>query len=87
MYVTDHGNPSLYDTATVNITIEDQNDNPPVFTESKVSINIPENAGRQIIQQILAVDLDTGDNSKLIYTIEGGGFFCYTSNYSKPFFV
>jgi hypothetical protein len=36
---TDNGQPTLDDTCTVKVTIEDINDNPPVF-DKQVSVNV-----------------------------------------------
>ncbi|VDH90723.1 protocadherin-16/23 [Mytilus galloprovincialis] len=71
-FVQDHGNPSLYETTTIIVNVQDQNDNSPVFEESQITIDIPENAGQQSLQKILAHDKDYGDNGKIFYTIDAG---------------
>ncbi|XP_052077487.1 protein dachsous-like [Mytilus californianus] len=71
-FVRDHGNHSLYETTTIIINVQDQNDNSPVFEETQITIDIPENAGQQSLQKILAHDKDDGDNGKIFYTIEAG---------------
>lgn len=39
---TDLGTPPLSNQATVNISVTDSNDNPPIFTQPSYSIRIPE---------------------------------------------
>lgn len=66
----DGGTPPLRGTMTVNITILDVNDNPPVFAESVYSATIPENAtvGTPVLK-VSATDLDTGENGLIEYSI------------------
>lgn len=62
---------SLTATATVNITINDVNDNPPQFQLSQYNISIRENASiGSIIYQLQAIDNDrTKEHSTLTYAI------------------
>ncbi|KAL1505217.1 hypothetical protein ABEB36_004831 [Hypothenemus hampei] len=66
----DGGTPPLRGEMTVNITIQDVNDNPPVFNQSRYFASIQENStvGTSILQ-ILATDLDEGDNAQIVYSI------------------
>ncbi|XP_041987836.1 protein dachsous [Aricia agestis] len=66
----DGGTPPLRGTMTVNITILDVNDNPPVFAESAYSAVIPENAtvGTSVLK-VFATDLDAGENGLIEYSI------------------
>ncbi|KAM3963659.1 dachsous cadherin-related 1 [Aphomia sociella] len=66
----DGGTPPLSGTMTVNITILDVNDNPPVFAESAYSANIPENAtvGTPVLK-VFATDADAGENGIIEYSI------------------
>ncbi|XP_050668610.1 protein dachsous isoform X2 [Leptidea sinapis] len=66
----DGGTPPLRGTMTVNITILDVNDNPPVFAESAYSAMIPENAtvGTTVLK-VFATDSDTGENGIIEYSI------------------
>lgn len=70
---TDLGIPPLSSQATVNITVLDSNDNAPSFSEISYSAEISEdcNVG-DVVTQVLATDLDTDMNGKIIYTIERG---------------
>jgi len=70
-FVSDHGNPSLYDATTIIVNVGDKNDNLPIFEESEVQINVPENAGQQTVHRVLAHDKDDGVNGKIFYTIDG----------------
>lgn len=48
----------------------DTNDNPPVFKESAYSFDIPENAARgSVVGTVAAIDLDSGPNAQLTYTV------------------
>lgn len=66
----DGGTPPLRGTMTVNITILDVNDNPPVFAESAYSATIPENAtiGTTVLR-VSATDSDAGENGMMEYSI------------------
>ncbi|CAK1600650.1 unnamed protein product [Parnassius mnemosyne] len=66
----DGGTPPLRGTMTVNITILDVNDNPPVFAESAYSATIPENAtiGTTVLK-VSATDSDAGENGLIEYSI------------------
>ncbi|XP_045768746.1 protein dachsous [Maniola jurtina] len=66
----DGGTPPLRGTMTVNITILDVNDNPPVFAESVYSAMIPENAtvGTAVLK-VFAIDSDAGENGLIEYSI------------------
>jgi len=66
--------PSLNSTATITITVEDRNDNAPIFDE--VGYNISQAEGSEdvgtIIFNISAVDIDAGSNSVVLYSIVAG---------------
>ncbi|CAH1264999.1 FAT4 [Branchiostoma lanceolatum] len=64
---------ALSNFTTVNITIEDVNDNHPVFTPSVYTTSVLEGAsvGSQLIQ-LTATDADLGNNSVLDYAITAG---------------
>ncbi|XP_013178590.1 PREDICTED: protein dachsous [Papilio xuthus] len=66
----DGGTPPLRGTMTVNITILDVNDNPPVFAESVYSATIPENAtiGTTVLK-VFATDSDAAENGLIEYSI------------------
>ncbi|XP_060803701.1 protein dachsous [Amyelois transitella] len=66
----DGGTPPLRGTMTVNITILDVNDNPPIFAESAYSATIPENAtvGTTVLK-VFATDADAGENGLIEYSI------------------
>lgn len=68
--VTDNGRPALEDLCTFKVTIEDINDNPPVFDKSKYSEPLPED--KQVKDQVMrisATDLDDGDFSIVKYKL------------------
>lgn len=66
----DGGDPKLTGTMTVNVNIDDTNDNPPVFEYTLYNITINETIepGEEIIQ-IRAEDADIGINSEIAYGI------------------
>ncbi|XP_034019490.1 cadherin EGF LAG seven-pass G-type receptor 1 isoform X2 [Thalassophryne amazonica] len=60
-------------TATVHITVEDENDNYPQFSEKKYVVQIPENvAVNTKVIQVEATDKDEGNNAKVQYSIISG---------------
>ncbi|XP_033930567.1 cadherin EGF LAG seven-pass G-type receptor 1 isoform X1 [Pseudochaenichthys georgianus] len=60
-------------TATVKITVEDENDNYPQFTEKRYVVQIPENvAVNTNIIKVEATDKDEGNNAKVQYSIISG---------------
>ncbi|KAL4230920.1 Protocadherin-18 [Mactra antiquata] len=66
----DGGEPKLTGTLTVNINIDDTNDNPPVFEHTLYNITINETieVGAEIIQ-LKATDADVGINSEIVYKL------------------
>lgn len=73
MQAIDHGTPPLSNLATLNVSIVDANDNPPIFSQNSYSATIREDAeiGDRILQ-VKASDMDSGDNGKVLYKIERG---------------
>ncbi|KAF2367299.1 Cadherin [Trinorchestia longiramus] len=67
----DQGRPSLSSNLTVDMEVQDVNDNPPVFEKQSYSISILESlpANSQFFQ-VTATDKDTGNNARLTYTIK-----------------
>lgn len=67
---SDGGTPPLKGRMTVNITILDVNDNPPLFTENAYSASVPENAtvGTAVLK-VSATDADAGENGEIEYSI------------------
>lgn len=52
------------------LKVTDTNDNPPIFKESAYSFDIPENAARgAVVGAVGAIDLDSGPNALLTYTV------------------
>ncbi|XP_073724829.1 cadherin EGF LAG seven-pass G-type receptor 1 [Misgurnus anguillicaudatus] len=60
-------------TATVHITIEDENDNNPQFSEERYLVQVPENiAVNSQVAVVKATDKDAGNNAKVHYSIISG---------------
>ncbi|GAA6097187.1 cadherin EGF LAG seven-pass G-type receptor 1 isoform X1 [Tachysurus ichikawai] len=60
-------------TATVHITVEDENDNSPQFSEKRYVVQVPENvAVNTRVAQVEATDKDEGNNAKVHYSIIKG---------------
>ncbi|XP_074554309.1 cadherin EGF LAG seven-pass G-type receptor 1 isoform X2 [Halichoeres trimaculatus] len=60
-------------TATVHITVEDENDNYPQFSEKRYLVKVPENVGVNTkVVQVEATDKDEGNNAKVHYSIISG---------------
>ena len=69
--VTNHlASPELYSTAVVVVTLIDENDNNPVFSQMFYSVQIPESTafGTEILE-LDAMDIDSGSNSELVFSI------------------
>ncbi|XP_055711472.1 protein dachsous-like [Phlebotomus papatasi] len=66
----DGGTPPLRGQMTVNITIQDVNDNQPIFNQSRYFASVPENAtvGTSILQ-VFATDTDAAENGLVEYAI------------------
>ena len=66
----DGGSPPLRGSMTVNITIQDVNDNQPIFNQSRYFASVAENAtiGTSVLQ-VFATDTDEGDNGRISYSI------------------
>ncbi|CAH0559984.1 unnamed protein product [Brassicogethes aeneus] len=66
----DGGTPPLRGEMTVNITIQDVNDNQPIFNQSRYFATVPENATiGTIVLQVFATDNDAGENGQVEYSI------------------
>ncbi|CAL8242134.1 unnamed protein product [Merluccius merluccius] len=60
-------------TATVHITVEDENDNYPQFSEKRYVVRVPEDvAVNTKVIQVEATDRDQGNNAKVHYSIISG---------------
>ena len=70
---SDQGTPPLTETVSVNVTIEDINDNPPVFSDSNFTVTVAENlpVGTRFLN-VTASDSDIGDNALLAWSIVRG---------------
>ncbi|XP_072251819.1 protocadherin gamma-C5-like isoform X16 [Leuresthes tenuis] len=67
---TDVGSPPLSTKKTINVTITDVNDNPPVFTQTTYTVYLKENGiPGSILYSVSASDLDSGENAKISYSI------------------
>lgn len=66
----DGGTPPLRGEMTVNITIQDVNDNQPIFNQSRYFATVPENTtvGTSVLQ-VFATDHDAGENGQIEYSI------------------
>lgn len=66
----DGGSPPLRGKMTVNITIQDVNDNQPIFNQSRYFATVPENAtiGTSVLQ-VYATDTDASENGLVEYSI------------------
>ena len=68
IYAVDGGFPVRTGSVKVNITITDQNDNPPVFSEMEYNVTVQENSPvNSSILVVTASDADSGDNGQVSY--------------------
>ncbi|XP_013037677.3 protocadherin Fat 4-like isoform X2 [Anser cygnoides] len=68
---TDSGRPPLSSSLDLSITVEDENDNPPVFPQKSYSVTVKENEPPHVILNATATDKDIGYNAIIHYTIIG----------------
>lgn len=71
--VEDKGEPRRHGYLQVNVTVQDINDNPPVFSQTLYQARVPEDApvGASVLQ-VTATDADEGTNADIRYRLEGG---------------
>lgn len=71
--VEDNGLPKLSDTATITVTILDENDNTPTFSKDTYVARVSESAtvGTEV-KTVFASDLDSGVNGEVSYSIVSG---------------
>ncbi|NXA99226.1 CELR2 protein, partial [Cnemophilus loriae] len=73
LLASDHGTPSLNSTATVQITVLDVNDNPPVFSSLEYHVHVKESIPiGSHITEVSAKDCDAGTNAEITYAIISG---------------
>ncbi|XP_012237124.1 DE-cadherin [Bombus impatiens] len=67
---TDNGRPQLDDVCTFKVTIEDVNDNGPVFDKVAYTESVPQDLplGREVMR-VSATDIDDGNNSVVYYSL------------------
>ncbi|NXE10306.1 CELR3 protein, partial [Lophotis ruficrista] len=68
---TDSGKPSRSASLVLSITVEDLNDNPPVFPQKSYSVTVKENELPHVILSATATDEDIGYNAIIHYAIIG----------------
>ena len=70
---TDNGKPQLQDSEDIDVTVNDENDNKPEFTETIYTGAVREDAlpGEPVLQ-ITARDFDKDANGQVFYTFHGG---------------
>ncbi|NXT78942.1 FAT4 protein, partial [Zapornia atra] len=69
---TDSSNASIFNEVSVNVTVIDENDFPPVFPSSLIEASLKEALPAAQIVQLNAQDNDTGQNGVLTYGILSG---------------
>ncbi|XP_059143811.1 protocadherin alpha-6-like [Physella acuta] len=69
----DHGTPPLSGSTTVVLTIRDVNDNPPVFSQTAYSLEVPENSAYDLsIGRVSATDADRDTNAIFYFKMAPG---------------
>eukprot|EP00795_Rhopilema_esculentum_P000635 gene635-10339_t len=87
----DLGTPRQTSTATLHVTVTEENKYSPVFSKSTYEKQIPEN--QQVFKELLTVlarDEDTGDNGLLRYTVASGNLhetFAISSNNGSLYLI
>ncbi|XP_078509585.1 protocadherin alpha-7-like isoform X4 [Lissotriton helveticus] len=65
----DGGNPKRSGTSEIIITVQDVNDNTPVFDSELYTVKVPENTALgTLLIKVNATDLDEGTNSQILYS-------------------
>uniref|UniRef100_A0A3B1ILC7 Cadherin domain-containing protein n=1 Tax=Astyanax mexicanus TaxID=7994 RepID=A0A3B1ILC7_ASTMX len=66
----DAGTPPMFSSKVVPIMIGDVNDNPPVFTHSEYTIQVPENKAQGfLVTRVRAMDADARQNAQIQYSL------------------
>ncbi|EZA53077.1 hypothetical protein DMN91_003013 [Ooceraea biroi] len=66
----DGGTPPLRSRLHVNVTVQDVNDNPPIFNQTSYVSSVPENATvGTLVLAVNATDADAGENGRIEYSI------------------
>ncbi len=66
MVASDNGNPRLSSSVTVRITVQDVNENEPVFEKTFYNVSIKENEAENLcFLKVVATDPDCGVNSQV----------------------
>ena len=77
---TDQGDPPMSASAQVTIFIADLNDNPPIFTEPSLTVNVSESTPvGASVATFQATDADLGSNAEIVYELVG--------NNAQPFAI
>ncbi|XP_075057066.1 protocadherin-11 Y-linked-like [Mixophyes fleayi] len=65
---TDSGIPPLTSTIMIHVSVQDVDDNPPIFNTHLYDITVKENESPHVILNVSAVDMDTGNNAIILYS-------------------
>ncbi|VDM60776.1 unnamed protein product [Angiostrongylus costaricensis] len=68
----DSDRPPRFSITSIDVLVEDENDNTPVFEQVIYEKEIMENSEQQVLLCVFAKDLDTGSNSNVSYSIISG---------------
>ena len=71
--VSDRGQPPLFSTTSLTVTVIDVNDNEPVFSQDQYQFRILENLAAHSVGFILAQDRDSGSNAAIQYSLADTG--------------
>ncbi|XP_055985703.1 cadherin EGF LAG seven-pass G-type receptor 3 isoform X1 [Sorex fumeus] len=72
-YAVDRGMPPLRTPVSIQVTVQDVNDNAPIFPAEEFEVRVKENSiVGSVVAQITAVDPDEGPNAHIMYQIVEG---------------
>ncbi|XP_060060672.1 cadherin EGF LAG seven-pass G-type receptor 3 isoform X2 [Erinaceus europaeus] len=72
-YAVDRGMPPLRTPVSIQVTVQDVNDNAPIFPAEEFEVQVKENSiVGSVVAQITAVDPDEGPNAHIMYQIVEG---------------
>ncbi|XP_061191820.1 cadherin-23-like [Saccostrea echinata] len=82
----DKRNSSMSSVCTVHVTINDTNDNDPIFKNTKGNFSVPENSCfNTTVTEIKATDADSGKYSEITYRLQGSNSFDIDSTTGRIF--
>ena len=82
--VEDDGRPKRFNTTQLSVVVDDVNDNAPIVRPSVVNVSVYEDVKRlSPLTEVTAVDLDSGANGRVVYSLDASGNTMFSINSSS----